>query len=70
MLGTAQEGLIETQQLSPQMCAHSFGHHQPEAVGGAHLFSGSERAVGKCGIQDGEHNKPNVQSIVSSQRHV
>ena len=49
MLGTAQEGLEETQQLSSKMCAHSIGYHRPEAVGGAHLFSGGERAVVRCG---------------------
>ena len=32
------------------MCTHSLGHHQPEAVGGVHLSSGSERAVARCGV--------------------
>ena len=32
MLSTAQEGLEEAQKLSLQMCAHSFGHHQPERI--------------------------------------
>ena len=29
------------------MCLHSAGHHQPEAVGGAHLIYNGERAVGR-----------------------
>ena len=56
MLGTAQDGLEEAQHLPLQICVHSFGHHQPEAVGGAHLFSGRERAMGRCGDDRDEAN--------------
>ena len=44
MLVTTQEGLEETQQLPPQMCAHCTQYHQPEAMGGAHLLTDGERA--------------------------
>ena len=49
MLDTTQEGSEETQQFPLQMCPHSAGHHQPEAVGGgAHLIYNGERAMGRC----------------------
>ena len=43
VLGTTLRDLKIFNSGPPQMHAHSIGHHQPEAVGGAHLYSSCER---------------------------
>ena len=35
---------------------HSAGHHQPEAVGGAHLIYNGERVMGRCR----DHNRKTI----------
>ena len=37
---------------TPQMCPHSVGHHQAEAVGGTYRICNGERAVGRCKDRD------------------